>query len=74
MAKAISIHGHCDQRFSTVKQTFKKNFDAGLEVGASFAATINGKFVVDVWGGWADEARHRPGSVTQLSMSFQRPR
>ena len=54
------IHGHCDQRFATVMEEFAKNFDADLEVGASLAATIDGKFVVDIWAGYADAARTRP--------------
>src|SRR5207244_1331679 len=32
----------------------------GREVGASFAATLNGAFVVDLWAGYADAARTRP--------------
>jgi CubicO group peptidase (beta-lactamase class C family) len=60
MATSIEIHGYCEPRFSGVEEAFRANFAAGLEVGASFAATINGKFVVDVWAGWADEAQRRP--------------
>lgn len=60
MANTVEIHGHCDQRFSSVKEAFAKNFESGKEVGASFAATIDGKFVVDIWGGYADEAQTRP--------------
>ncbi len=60
MAKAVEIHGYCDPRFSAAKEAFKKNFDSGLEVGASFAATVDGKFVVDIWGGYADHAQERP--------------
>jgi CubicO group peptidase (beta-lactamase class C family) len=60
MAKKIEIQGYCDQRFSAVKEAFRRNFDSGQEVGASFAATIDGKFVVDIWGGYADAARTRP--------------
>jgi CubicO group peptidase (beta-lactamase class C family) len=60
MAGTFEIHGHCDDRFSSVKEAFANNFEQGLEVGASFAATIDGKFVVDIWGGYADEAQTRP--------------
>ncbi len=31
-----------------------------MEVGASFAVTINGKHVIDIWGGHADAAQTRP--------------
>lgn len=60
MADTVEIHGHCDERFTAVKEAFAKNFEAGLETGASFAATIDGEFVVDIWAGWADAARTRP--------------
>jgi len=60
MADTIEIHGQCDQRFSSVKEAFARNFESDLEVGASFTATIDGKFVVDIWGGYADEAQTRP--------------
>jgi len=60
MAMPIAIQGYCDPRFSKVKEAFQKNFDSGLEVGASVAVTVDGKFVVDLWGGYADAARTRP--------------
>lgn len=59
MANTIKIHGHCDQRFSAVKKAFAKNFESGEDVGGSFAATIDGKFVVDIWAGYADAAETR---------------
>jgi CubicO group peptidase (beta-lactamase class C family) len=54
MTNSIEIHGNCDARFSAVKDAFAKNFEEGREVGASFAATIDSEFVVDIWAGWAD--------------------
>jgi len=54
------VHGHCDPRFSGVKDAFARNFASGLEVGASFAATLDGEFVVDLWAGYADAAQQRP--------------
>src|SRR3972149_3030130 len=60
MPARTEIHGVCDKKLLSVKDAFAANFDAGLEVGASFAATIDGKFVVDIWGGWEDAARTRP--------------
>ncbi len=60
MTDSIEIHGYCDDRFSGVKDAFAQNFKDGLEVGASFAATLDGKFVVDIWGGYADAAHTRP--------------
>ena len=56
MTNTIKVQGTCDGRFSSVKQTFADNFQGGSEVGASFAATINGRYVVDIWRGYADAA------------------
>ncbi len=53
----VEVQGYCDEKFAAVKKAFRKNFEDDLEVGASFAATIDGKFVVDIWGGYADEAQ-----------------
>jgi CubicO group peptidase (beta-lactamase class C family) len=60
MSKPIEIHGYCDPRFSAVKDAFAGNFNAGLEVGASFAVTIDGEYVVDLWGGYANVAQTTP--------------
>jgi CubicO group peptidase (beta-lactamase class C family) len=54
------IHGECAPRFARVREAFEANFDAGRELGASFAATLGGELVVDLWGGYADAARTRP--------------
>jgi CubicO group peptidase (beta-lactamase class C family) len=54
------IDGECDPRFAAVRDTFAASFEAGREVGASFAATVDGRMVVDLWGGHADAARTRP--------------
>lgn len=59
MAEA-GVHGHCDERFAAVREVFASNLGNGADVGASFAATIEGEMVVDLWGGWADEGRTRP--------------
>ena len=55
----MAIHGVCDERFARVREAFERNFDEHGDVGASFAATVEGEFVVDLWGGYADEARTR---------------
>jgi CubicO group peptidase (beta-lactamase class C family) len=54
------IDGDCAPRFAAVRDTFAASFETGREVGASFAATVGGRMVVDLWGGHADAARTRP--------------
>jgi CubicO group peptidase (beta-lactamase class C family) len=53
------IHGTCASRFDGVREAFAANFDAGREVGASFAATLDGEPIVDLWAGHADRAATR---------------
>jgi len=36
------------------------SIDAGDDIGASVSVTIEGETVVDLWGGWADEAKTTP--------------
>ncbi|MHA1130342.1 MAG: serine hydrolase domain-containing protein, partial [Candidatus Helarchaeota archaeon] len=59
MSKAVEIHGFCDERFVNVKKVVTENFAANLDVGASLAVTLEGKYVVDLWGGYADGAKTR---------------
>jgi CubicO group peptidase (beta-lactamase class C family) len=54
------VEGDCAPRFERVRDAFAASFAAGNEVGASFAATVGGEPVVDLWGGFADAARTRP--------------
>ncbi len=49
--KAGTIEGTCDPKFSGVVDQFVQNFEARGEVGGSCAITVEGKAVVDVWGG-----------------------
>ncbi len=57
---AMSIEGDCDAKFSRVRDAFASNFETMGEVGAAVAVTIDGKPVVDLWGGHADRSRTRP--------------
>jgi CubicO group peptidase (beta-lactamase class C family) len=56
----LMIRGVCDERFSRVRDAFAANFENGEEVGASFAVTVNGESVVDLWAGHADAGLTRP--------------
>ena len=43
---AVEIHGFYEPQFEKMKDAFLQNFKDGLEVGASSAVTVNGKYVV----------------------------
>jgi CubicO group peptidase (beta-lactamase class C family) len=53
------IDGTCEPRFARVREAFAANFAKG-EVGAALAVYVDGRPVVDVFGGHADPARSRP--------------
>jgi CubicO group peptidase (beta-lactamase class C family) len=60
MGQSVSVEGDCAPRFAAVRDAFAANFATGREVGASFAASVDGRLVVDLWAGHADAARTRP--------------
>ena len=49
-----------DARFEKMGMILSDSIDAGEDVGASVCVTVGGETVVDIWGGWADEAKTRP--------------
>ncbi len=55
-----SVEGFATKSWSPVREAFAANLASGADLGASFCATVEGETVIDVWGGWADEARTRP--------------
>jgi CubicO group peptidase (beta-lactamase class C family) len=55
-----TIHGYCDARFGPVRAAFAESFAARGELGAGVCAYVEGRLVVDLWGGFADAAATRP--------------
>ena len=56
----VQIHGTCEPQFERVREAFARNFEEGLDQGASLAVTLRGEPVVDLWAGYADDDRTRP--------------
>jgi len=54
------VQGFAQDRFAHVRDIMAASIASGADVGASFCATIDGETVIDIWGGWADEAKTRP--------------
>jgi CubicO group peptidase (beta-lactamase class C family) len=46
-----AVEGQCDPRFHGLVDAFVENFETRGEVGASLCVTIEGRPVVDLWGG-----------------------
>jgi CubicO group peptidase (beta-lactamase class C family) len=53
--KGGAIEGFCDARFRGVLEAFTQNFEARNELGASVAITLEGRTLVDLWGGRKSE-------------------
>ncbi|NQV87234.1 MAG: beta-lactamase family protein, partial [Woeseiaceae bacterium] len=51
------VNGYCDEKFASVREEFERNFEQRGDIGASFAATIEGEFVIDIWGGHRNAAK-----------------
>ncbi len=56
---AIPIHGHCDDRFSRVRDVFEANISNGTDLGAAVSFVLDGETVVDLWGGHLDPEKTR---------------
>lgn len=56
----IAIQGRCEPAFAGVHEAFAANFAERGEVGAAVCVVVDGRTVVDLVGGWADEEGKRP--------------
>ena len=65
------IEGTCDGRFLGVAQEFERNFRERGELGASVSLTLDGKTVVDLWGGLSGRRDGSLGSATPCRSSIR---
>ena len=61
------IRGRVAPGFEPVAEAFAANFEAGGELGASFAAILDGDVIVDLTGGFADREQTRPWDARTLA-------
>ena len=61
-----TIHGDCASGFEVVRDAFAANFAQGLDDGASVCVTVDGKPVVDLWGGTRDASGELPWEADTL--------
>jgi CubicO group peptidase (beta-lactamase class C family) len=54
------IHGTSIPEYARLGELLSSTIDSGHDVGASVSVTVEGQTVVDIWGGWADEAKTIP--------------
>ncbi|GAQ09964.1 beta-lactamase domain-containing protein 2 [Aspergillus lentulus] len=54
------IYGTCDPTLHSVRDLLQQRIASKDELGASLCVNVNGKNILDLWGGHADVARTRP--------------
>jgi CubicO group peptidase (beta-lactamase class C family) len=64
------LGGTCSARFDPLRELFAAKLKSGEDLGASLAVNIDGEMVVDLWGGWADEARTAPWTENTIANVF----
>jgi CubicO group peptidase (beta-lactamase class C family) len=64
------LGGACSARFDPLRELFVSKLVSGEDLGASLAVDIDGEMVLDLWGGWADEARTVPWSENTIARVF----
>lgn len=63
------VQGTCHPAFSPLIALFEEHLASGEELGADICVNINGETVVELWGGYADNARTKPwtrGTITPV--------
>ncbi len=66
----IEINGFVQQGFEKIKEEFIKNFTDRNDVGAACCIYVEGKKVVDLWGGFADLETKRKWKEDTLQLIF----
>lgn len=56
----VEVHGTVAPGFEAVREAFLENFTTEGEVGAAVQVIHRGNTIVDLWGGWRNEARTEP--------------
>ncbi|CAH0024852.1 unnamed protein product [Clonostachys rhizophaga] len=64
------VNGSCDPQFQGVRDAFSKYIVSGEENGASLAVNFDGKDVINLFGGYADNARTRPWTENTIVNMF----
>jgi len=66
----VNVDGVVEPGFESVRDAFVRNFAEHDEVGAGFSLHVEGRKVVDIWGGSVDEAGSAPYDEDTLQLVF----
>jgi CubicO group peptidase (beta-lactamase class C family) len=66
----VRVEGTCDPAFEPVRAAFARGFAERGELGAAVAVHLDGRLVVDLWGGVADVPARRPWTRDTIAHSY----
>ncbi len=66
----MTVEGTCDPAFTAVRDVVAANLADGDDLGAAVAVFVDGRPVVDLWGGLADQRTARPWARDTACVSF----
>jgi len=64
------ISGYCDHNFIEARNIFEKSISSGFELGGSIAVEVQGKKVIDLWGGHLDHSQSKAWEENTLVNVF----
>ncbi|MGN6378380.1 MAG: serine hydrolase domain-containing protein, partial [Gaiellales bacterium] len=62
--------GLVSRGYENVREAFESDLVERADDGAALAAVVDGRLVVDLWGGWADDARSVPWGRGTVAVIF----
>ena len=66
----MSIEGSVAPGYETVRDAFAEVIEQQPGTGAALAVSLEGEWIVDLWGGWADAARTREWQRDSIVMPY----
>ena len=57
--RTVPLNGGYDPKFEHVVEAFRENYRKEDEVGSAVSVVVDGRTVVDIWGGWKESQRRQ---------------
>ena len=69
----MEIQGRYDEKFESIVDCYKKQFELGLDIGSSLALTYEGEIVIDIWAGTRDKSQSLPWEENTICLLYTSP-
>ena len=64
------VSGYCEDNFHEARNIFEKSISSGFELGGSIAVEVQGKKIIDLWGGYLDHTQSKAWEENTLVNVF----